>query len=223
MGKLLAIACMMLGCSVFSASQAAQGSTSAQSSDASSIYDEALERGKVAQLEADIAVAEARAAQLRASISQHQAYADYMNKRYEADLALRNTQFKLYDNQLRMELFIFGLVSIIVLAALSLAIAQFAVWAKHTKDGNLVEASAFTANKDGVVLNTPFVGLLMLLGAFAFFYLYISSVYVISDRATSVENRIKENSPAAQAPANQASPPSAQGGTAAQQPVSPSK
>ncbi|HTJ97983.1 MAG TPA: hypothetical protein VL522_00080, partial [Bordetella sp.] len=102
-------------------------------------------------------------------------------------------QLRIYQNQLTMEYAIFGLVTVIILIALYLAYAQFAVWARRNRNSEMPAVNALTINKEGIAISTPFVGLLMLVAAFAFFYMYVETVYTISDKAESLRVRT-ENS-----------------------------
>jgi ABC-type multidrug transport system fused ATPase/permease subunit len=151
--------------------------------------DQAILRGQKMELDADIAVAKARMVYWEQAAKQESARVDYIVRRYQSEMALRQTEIELYNNQRFMEWPIFGLVVLIVFAALVLAYMQLASWLV-SKENLSEKSTALSINKNGIELNTPFVGLLMLVGAFAFFYMYVDQVYSIQTRAEKIAAQI---------------------------------
>ena len=71
---------------------------------------------------------------------------------------------------------ILAVVVILVLTGTLLVVWQFAAKTKSSKNS---DASEFELGKEGMKLRSNFIGLLMLVASYAFFYLYILEVYRI--------------------------------------------
>ncbi len=170
---------------------------------------EAIARGELIELESDIALASSRLEYFREIERGNVARTNYLISRFETEIALRDSEVTLFNNQQKMELPIFALVFVIVLTSLYLAHAQLRAWLKRGGTEKPADTTALAINRDGLTLNTPFVGLLMLVGAFAFFYMYIDKVYSVQQRSDALRRQIelypKTESGAAAAPSLAAS------------------
>lgn len=157
-------------------------------------------------------MARAQAAYWSETARLNTAKTSYLVARYQSEIALRQSEVSLFLNQQKMELPIFLLVLAIVLTALYLAHAQLRVWMKRPMSSDGSNATALSISKEGLVLNTPFVGLLMLVGAFGFFYMYIDKVYTIQPRSEALNRQIDQYG-------NGASPRRADGASSSDKPT----
>jgi hypothetical protein len=113
------------------------------------------------------------------------------NARHEADHIQRQAylarvkaedefNLRLLNRQLIYHPIILTVVLILVLTSTSLVVVQFITWSRNSS----VTESTFEVGKDGLKVKSPFIGLLMLIASYAFFYLYILEVYRIHPSPT---------------------------------------
>lgn len=95
----------------------------------------------------------------------------FLNKGVEFD----KFNITLFNKQLTYHPLILATVLTLVLSSTCLVIVQFWRWSKESS----VTESTLEITKDGLKVKSPFIGLLMLLASYAFFYLYILEVYKI--------------------------------------------
>jgi hypothetical protein len=95
---------------------------------------------------------------------------------------------RLLNRQLFYHPIILFVVLFLVLSSTVLVVIQFISWSRKSNSAE----STFEIGKDGLKVKSPFIGLLMLVASYGFFYLYILEVYRIHPSATSGSPKITE-------------------------------